>query len=68
MAFLFCRKGRNETHDHRYRGFLLRETQENQYVSVVIPCILYKLAAQMGWRKAVKANGGTWKDLGNKPE
>lgn len=39
-------------------------TQENQYVSIAFPRFLYRMAAQMGWRQMVKANGGKTKDLG----
>ncbi|MDE7324641.1 MAG: NAD(P)H-dependent oxidoreductase [Lachnospiraceae bacterium] len=42
--------------------------QENSYVSVAFPRFLYKMAAQMGWRKMVKANGGKVKDLGKHPD
>ncbi len=38
--------------------------QENRYVSIAFPRFLYKMAAQMGWRMTIKANGGTTKDLG----
>ncbi len=47
---------------------LRRETQENKYVSVAFPRFLYKMAAQIGWRQAIKANGGKAKDLGRKPD
>lgn len=49
-------------------GILQQETQENQYVSVAFPRFLYRMAAQMGWRRLIKANGGKAKDLGKKPE
>ncbi len=45
-----------------------RKTVENQYVSVAFPRFLYKLAAQMGWRQMMKANGGKARDLGRRPE
>lgn len=45
-----------------------RETQENKYVSIAFPRFLYKMAAQMGWRQKIKANGGKSKDLGNRPK
>lgn len=41
--------------------------QENRYVSIAFPRFLYKLAAQMGWRQMIKANGGKTKDLGKQP-
>lgn len=47
---------------------LRREARENSYVSVAFPRFLYKLAAQSGWRKAIRANGGSTKDLGKRPE
>lgn len=45
-----------------------QQTAENQYVSVAFPRFLYKLAAQMGWRQMMKANGGRARDLGRRPE
>ena len=42
---------------------LRREAQENNYVSVAFPRFLYKMAAQMGWRQMIKANGGKSRDL-----
>lgn len=47
---------------------LNREVQENNYVSVAFPRFLYKMGAQIGWRKMIKANGGKVKDLGKIPE
>ena len=47
---------------------LQQETQENQYVSVAFPRFLYRMAAQMGWRQMIKANGGRAGDLSKKPE
>ena len=47
---------------------LQRETLENKYVSIAFPRFLYKMAAQMGWRQKIKANGGKSKDLGNRPK
>lgn len=44
-----------------------REVQENVYVSIAFPRLLYKLAAQTGWRQMIKANGGQAKDLNNRP-
>lgn len=43
-------------------------TKENVYVSVAFPRVLYKLAAQMGWRQMIKANGGKAQDLGKRLE
>ena len=45
-----------------------RKVQENKYVSVAFPRFLYQMAAQMGWRQMIKANGGKKKDLDNQPE
>lgn len=42
---------------------LQREIQPNHYVSVAFPRFLYKMAAQMGWRQLIRANGGRAKDL-----
>ena len=39
-------------------------TQENRYVSVAFPRFLYRMAAQMGWRQQIRANGGKAGDLG----
>lgn len=47
---------------------LEQKTQENHYVSVAFPRFLYKMGAQMGWRQAIKANGGKAKDLGDRPQ
>lgn len=44
------------------------KAQGNVYVSVAMPRFLYRLAAQMGWRKLIRANGGKWADLGKRPE
>lgn len=49
-------------------SILQQETQENRYVSVAFPRFLYRMAAQMGWRQWIKANGGKAKDLGKQPE
>lgn len=45
-----------------------RKQAENHYVSIGLPRLLYKMAAQMGWRQTIRANGGNKKDLGNRPE
>lgn len=47
---------------------LKKEVQENNYVSVAFPRLLYKMGAQIGWRQMIKANGGKTKDLGKIPE
>ncbi|MDE6618981.1 MAG: NAD(P)H-dependent oxidoreductase [Lachnospiraceae bacterium] len=44
------------------------ETQENNYVSIAFPRFLYKLAAQVGWRQLIRANGRKIRDLGNRPD
>ncbi|MDE6054609.1 MAG: NAD(P)H-dependent oxidoreductase [Lachnospiraceae bacterium] len=44
------------------------KTQENNYVTLSFPRFLYKMAAQMGWRQLIRANGGKIRDLGNRPE
>lgn len=38
-------------------------SEENIFISPSIPRFLYKLAAEMGWRKSIKANGLKIKDL-----
>lgn len=43
---------------------LRRGVQANKYVSIAFPRFLYKMAAQMGWRQMIKANGGKSRDLG----
>ena len=45
-------------------AILLREGQENRCVSFGCPRWMYKMIAQMGWRRTIKANGGRTKDLG----
>lgn len=47
---------------------LMKDAQENKYVSVAFPRFLYKLGAQMGWRQMIKANGGKARDLKKRPE
>ena len=42
---------------------LRQEASENHYVSVAFPRFLYKMAAQMGWRQQIRANGKRAKDL-----
>jgi multimeric flavodoxin WrbA len=38
-------------------------SEENLFITANFPRILYKLAAEMGWRQSVKANGLKRKDL-----
>ena len=45
---------------------LKKGTGENNYVSVAFPRFLYKMAAQLGWRQMIKANGGKVRDLRRK--
>jgi len=40
----------------------------NNYVSIGFPRCLYRFAAQNGWRRNIKKNGGKTKDLGFRPE
>lgn len=58
--------------EHALKGMaekiLKKEKQENVYVSVAFPRRLYKMAAQMGWRQMIKANGGKAADLGKRPQ
>lgn len=49
-------------------AILTEKTQENIYVSVNMPRIFYKMAAQMGWRHMMKKNGGRTKDLSKRWE
>ena len=49
-------------------AILKKEVRENQYVSIGLPRFLYKTAAQLNWRKKIRANGGKAKDLGKVPE
>lgn len=43
-------------------------THKNQFVSIAFPRPLYQLAAQIGWRLTIRANGGKIKDLGKRWE
>lgn len=45
---------------------LQHKTQENSYVSVAFPRFLYRMGAQMGWRRMIQENGGKAKDLGKR--
>lgn len=38
-------------------------SEENIFITVNFPRVLYKLAAEMGWRQSIKANGLKRKDL-----
>jgi len=40
-----------------------KSSSENKYISIKLPRFLYKILADMGWRKTIKANGGKTKDL-----
>jgi len=41
-------------------------SKENFYASFSFPRLLYKITGEMGWRRLIKANGGTPKDLDKK--
>jgi len=47
---------------------LRQEAYENMYVSVAFPRFVYKMGAHLGWRQAIKANGGKKRDLGKRLE
>ncbi len=49
-------------------NLLQNKPQENSYVSISFPRFLYQMAAQTGWRRLIRANGGKAKDLGKKPK
>lgn len=49
--------------DNLAYNILRRDSAESIYVKPGIPRFLYKLAAEMGWRQAVKANGLKAKEL-----
>ena len=54
---------------HAAASHILRqEAFENQYLSVGMPRLMYRMAAQLGWRKQLLANGGKRCDLGKKWE
>jgi len=40
-----------------------KEGETNKYATVAFPRFIYKIAAQNSWRKMIKKNGGTKKDL-----
>lgn len=44
-------------------NILKRSSGEDIFITANFPRILYKLAAEMGWRKSIKANGLKRKDL-----
>lgn len=44
-------------------NILNSSSEENIFVNANFPRILYKFAAEMGWRQAIKANGLKRKDL-----
>ncbi|MFZ2538024.1 MAG: hypothetical protein WAX04_03885 [Oscillospiraceae bacterium] len=41
-------------------------SEESNYISLDFPRYIYKFAAEMGWRKMIKANGLKVKDLANR--
>lgn len=45
-----------------------KASQDNRYANVNMPRFVYKQAAQMGWRQAIKSNGLKAKDLDRRPE
>lgn len=47
---------------------LQNKRQKNHYMSVAFPRFLYRIAAQIGWRQMIKANGQKTKDLGKRPK
>ncbi len=42
---------------------LKKQVRENVYVNVALPRFLYKMGAEIGWRRMIKANGGKARDL-----
>ena len=44
------------------------EAGENRYLTIAFPRFLYRMAAQLGWRRRIKANGGRARDLGRCPQ
>lgn len=44
-------------------NILIRASDENLFITANFPRFLYKLAAEMGWRHSIKANGLKKKDL-----
>ncbi|WP_310603674.1 hypothetical protein [Anaerosporobacter sp.] len=40
-----------------------QKSKENVYITIGFPRILYKMAAEIGWKQMIKANGGKKKDL-----
>lgn len=48
------------------KKIITKSSSENTYISIGFPRCFYKLGAEMGWRKMIKANGGTKKDLGRR--
>lgn len=39
---------------------------ENQYVSIGMPRFVYKLVAELGWKRSIRAKGGKIRNLGRK--
>jgi hypothetical protein len=52
--------------DNLASNILRKSSADNLYVKPGIPRFLYKLAAEMGWRQTIKANGLKTKDLSRK--
>ncbi|MGE5678329.1 MAG: hypothetical protein ACM3ZR_09775 [Pseudomonadota bacterium] len=44
-------------------AILSQSSKEDIYTSIGVPRFLYKVAAEMDWKKIIKANGGKKKDL-----
>jgi hypothetical protein len=44
-------------------AILSNTPQDNLYISIGLPKLLYKLAAESGWRRMIRSNGGSKKDL-----
>ncbi len=42
---------------------LKKQVRENVYVNVALPRFLYKMGAEIGWRRMIKANVGKARDL-----
>lgn len=53
----------NKTLQNMSKSILQSKTQDNQFVTVAFPRFLYKMAAQIGWRRLIRVNGGKIKDL-----
>lgn len=53
----------NKTLQNMSKSILQLKTQDNQFVTVAFSRFLYKMAAQIGWRRLIRSNGGKFKDL-----